>query len=104
MAIESQFNKSVVVKRLTDDSGNTEIYDTHIVSLPCHIQPYDDSFNQDVDGSFGKDSLMFCSVVDLQEGDVVVYASNNYRVVSVESMEFLNQPQHIEARIRLFNP
>jgi hypothetical protein len=104
MALSTHFNRTVVVKRLSDDSGNTEIYDTHIASLPCLIQPLDDSYNQDVEGSFGKDSLLMCGVVDILEGDRVIDGSNSYRVVAVELMEFLEAPHHTECRIRLFNP
>jgi len=102
--IESLYDKFVDVQRLIDDSGNTEIYEDHIPDLPCAIQPLDDAYSQDIDGNFGKEWLMFCCVHDILEGDRVVDGAVEYRVVGVESFEFLDQPQHMEIRIRRSNP
>jgi hypothetical protein len=101
--ISDQYNKMVDVQRVIDDSGNTEVYDDHITDLPCVIQPFDDAYSQDIDGSFGKEWLMFCDVNDILEGDRIVDGAVEYKVVSVESFEFLNKPQHMELRIRREN-
>jgi hypothetical protein len=101
--IEDNFDKFVDVKRLMDDSGNTETYDDHIDDLPCTIQPLDESYSQDIDGNFGKDSLMFCDVADILEGDRIVDGATEYKVIGVESFEFLGQPRHMELRIRKSN-
>lgn len=103
MAIQDMYNKIVDTQRVVDDSGNTEVYENHIEDLPCHIQPFDDAFSQDIDGNFGKDWLMFCDVVDILEGDRIVDGAIEYKVVSVESFEFLGAPRHMELRIRRSN-
>ena len=103
MAIQDQYNNMVTVQRVIDDSGNTEVYDDHIVDLPCVIQPFDDSYNQDIDGNFGKEWLMFCDVNDILEGDRIVDGVIEYKVVSVESFEFLGKVRHMECRIRRSN-
>jgi len=103
MTIQDQYNKMVDTQRVVDDSGNTEVYDDHITDLPCHIQPFDDAYSQDIDGNFGKEWLMFCDVCDILEGDRIVDGAIEYKVVSVESFEFLGQPRHMELRIRRSN-
>jgi hypothetical protein len=104
--IETNYDKTVRIDRLTDvDSGDEgeEEYTTHIATLACHIQPLDESFSEDITGQFGKDYLMFCSSVDILEGDRVTEGSNVYRVVGVESFEFLGEKRHMEIRIREYN-
>lgn len=101
--IADQFDKTVDVKRLIDDSGNTETYDDHLDDVPCMIQPLDEAYNQDIDGNFGKDFLMFCSVCDIMENDRIIDGTDEYRVVGIESFEFLNEPRHMELRIRISN-
>jgi hypothetical protein len=104
--IETNYDKTVRIDRLTDvDSGDEgeEEYTTHIASLPCHIQPLDESFTEDITGQFGKDYLMFCASNDILEGDRVTEGSNVYRVVGVESFEFLGEKRHMEIRIREYN-
>lgn len=102
--IEDQYNKMVDVQRVVDDSGNTEVYDDHITDLPCHIQPLDETFVQDIEGNFGKDWMMFCAVNDILEGDKIIDGADEYRVTGVESFEFLGSPRHMELRIRKSNP
>ena len=101
--IQDNWDKIVDVKRLVDDSGNTEVYDDHIDDLSCTIQPLDESYNQDVDGNAGKDWLMFCCASDILEGDRIVDGAVEYRVIGVESFEFLGKKRHMELRIRRSN-
>lgn len=106
MTIETNYNKTVTVERLvpSDESGNdTESYEIYLTGVPCHIQPLDESFTEDVDGSFGKDSLMFCSVLDILENDKIVDGTVKYKVVGIKSFNFLDENRHMELRIRLFN-
>ena len=103
--IERNFNKVVTVQRLDADMvGYTEEYANHLLNVACHIQPLDDSYSQDIEGSFGKEWLMFCNVFDILEGDRIVDGSDEYRVVSVESYKFLCENRHMELRIRKANP
>lgn len=102
--IDSQFDKEIDVQRLVDDSGNTEVYEDHLLNLPCMIQPLDESYSQDIDGNFGKDWLMFCRAVDILEGDRIIDGSDQYKVLGVESYEFLGEIRHMEIRIRKSNP
>lgn len=104
--IEKNYNKSVDIKRLVDESGNDNIeeYMPHLEDVACHIQPLDDAYGQDIEGSFGKEWLMFCNVADILEGDRIIDGEIEYRVVGVESYEFLGQTRHMELRIRRANP
>lgn len=103
MEIERNYNRCVSVKRLTATAGTeNEQYDTHIEKLACHIQPLEDAYGEDLQGSFGKDWLMFCKVSDILENDLVVDGSVEYRVVAVESFAFLGRNRHMEVRIRRF--
>lgn len=104
--IETNYNKTVIVDRLVDvDSGDAgeEEYAVHIAALPCHIQPLEESFSEDITGQFGKDWLMFCGVADILEGDRITDGSDVYRVVGVESFNFLGENRHMEIRIREYN-
>ena len=104
--IEDLFNTTVKVQRLAPvEDTDREEYADHIIGLGCHIQPLDDSYSQDMEGSFGKDKLLFCDVVDILEGDRIIdtETSIEYKVVGVESFNFLDMPRHMEVRIREFN-
>lgn len=103
-SISDQFDKEIDVLRLGDDSGNTESYGIHLSNVPCTIQPLDESYSEDVDGSMGKDSIMFCEVCDIKESDRIEDGTDTYRVVGLETFHFLGEDQHMELRIRLFNP
>ena len=99
--IEIEYNQIIDVTRLTPTVNNTEEYDDHLSSVRCSIQPLDDSFNEDQKGSFGKDRLMFCAVVDIKENDKVLFDGTTYRVVAVESFnDFRRQQQQMEILIR----
>jgi len=101
--IEDQYNKTVNVQRLADGTGNVEEYGSHITGLSCVIQPLDESTTGDIEGGFGKDWLMFCGVEDILENDKIIDGSITYKVVGVESFEFLGEPRHMEVRIRKYN-
>jgi len=102
--IALNYNKTVTVLRLKDDTvdSDKEAYDTHIVSLSCHIQPLDDSYTGDVEGNFGKDSVLFCDVNDILESDRVVDGAVTYQIVGLEKFNFLGEDRHMELRIRQF--
>ena len=103
MGIETHYNTIASIQRLAPDiAGETESYQSHIASVPCHIQPLDDSFSSDLEGSFGKNFLMFCAVADILEADDVVVGSETYRVIGVDSYSFLGGPKHMELTIRKF--
>lgn len=99
------YNETVTVKRLEDGAGVVKEFADHIVGLRCLIQPLDSEISADIEGGFGKEWLMFCPPVDLQEGDRVFRTvgvdTKEYRVTGVESLSFMNQ-EHMEVRIRIF--
>lgn len=104
--IESQYNETVTVNRLTDIAdSNKRGYTEHIASLKCCVQPLDNSISQDIEGGFGKEFLMFCEPADIQEGDRIMRDhggdTKEYRVTAVESLDFLGNP-HMEVNIRIF--
>lgn len=99
--IETNYDRYVDVQRFEADAGaDTEQYAAHLSDIPCHIQPLDDSYTEDLSGNFGKDKLMFCPVSDILEGDRVIDGDDEYRVVAAESFEFLGIVRHMELRIR----
>lgn len=102
--IEINYTETVTVKRLQASSEpDVEEYGNHLTGVACHIQPFDDSYTEDITGSFGKDWLMFADYADILEGDKIINGSVEYKVISVERFEFLGQTRHMEMRIRLFN-
>ncbi len=104
MSIELNYNKTVLVKRLSPiDESEKESYEDHLIGIKCEIQPLEESYTEDLTGSFGKDWLMFCDAVDILEGDKIIDGDITYKVIGVESFEFLGEVRHMELRIRLFN-
>jgi hypothetical protein len=102
MAIEDHYDKVVNIERLSEESGISE-YEAHLNGVKAHIQPLDEAYSEDLDGSFGKDSMMFCDTADILEGDRVIDGSNEYRVVGIKKYKFLGEQRHMEVRIRQFN-
>lgn len=96
-----EYNQMVDVSRVTSATNDREVYSAHLSNVRCSIQTLDDSFNEDITGSMGKDRLMFCEVQDIKEGDKVTFNSKVYRVVAVENFnDFQRQEQHMEISIR----
>lgn len=103
--IAQNYDRAVIVQRLTGvEDTEKETYTTHINGVSCHIQPLDESYSEDVQGNFGKDWLMFCPVADILEDDKVVDGEKEYKVVGVESFNFLGMDRHMEVRLRRFYP
>lgn len=99
--LDSHFDKTARIDRLTTTTGNKKEYTTHIASLACHVQPLDPSITQDISGGFGKDFLMFSSDADIIEGDRVFIDDKEYRVTGTESLSFGGKA-HRETIIRIF--
>lgn len=103
--IDLQYNESVAVERLTAGTGVVREFGVHLADVSCCIQPLDSEISQDIAGGFGKEWLMFCETVDIQEGDRVLRTVNEvekeYRVTGVESFDFMGNT-HMEIRIRIF--
>jgi hypothetical protein len=99
------FNKSVDVYRSIDvPQTSKEQYILHFSDLPCWIQPYDVEFSEDLEGSFGKNFVMFCPVVDVRIGDKIEDGGIWYKVVGAEDFsDFLGRTTHMELVIRLSN-
>jgi len=99
--INIEYNQIVSVSRLAEDTNDREKYSSHLTGVRASIQPLDDTFNEDITGSMGKDRLMFCAVQDIKEGDRVTFSSKVYRVVAFENFnDFQRQEQHMEILIR----
>lgn len=100
--IENHYNTTFTTKRLTDVEGtNKREYTDNLSSTACMIQPLDPSFTGDLPGSFGKEWLMFCPVVDLEEGDRVISGGKEYKVTGIETLEWQGE-DHMEATLRIF--
>jgi hypothetical protein len=99
--IENRYNKIVSTQRMSDITGTQkEQYVTYLTLINCLIQPFQQSFGEDIDGSVGKDYTMFCEVVDIKEGDKVVDGSNTYKVVGVNHYQDSLSNDHMEVIIR----
>lgn len=96
-----QYNDSVDIKRLAVVSGAKKTYGAHLSSVACHIQPLNDSIDQDISVGFGKNFVLFCAVLDIVEGDRVIWGSKEYRIVGMESFTMGTNP-HMELTIRIF--
>ena len=100
MSIEVYYDATSSTKRLSDiASTDNEEYGTSITTFNCHIQPLEDSFREDLEGSYGKDYLLFCAVQDIKEGDIVVNGSTEYLVKGIKSYSFGGQ-SHMEITLR----
>ena len=100
------FNEIVSVSRMTDitESGietGKKSWQTHIASLPCHVQPNQASLSQDIQYGFGKDLILFCDANDIIEGDKIIRDGIDYNVTGVELLSFLTE-SHMEITIRVF--
>lgn len=103
MGIEKNYTQTAEVYRLgNEESGYGQDYSLHLADVACHLQPLDDRYSEDIEGSFGKDFLMICGNVDIKEGDRVTVSDIEYRVTAVE-VYTLGAIQHTELTIRTFN-
>lgn len=101
--LEDHYGETVVVQRLNTTSGYKKDFTDHLTGVKCHIQPFDDDISQDITIGFGKDLLLFCDVLDIREGDRIIWDSEDYRVSAVSSnFRFLKRARHMEIRIRAF--
>ena len=99
--IENRYNKVVSTQRMADITGTQkEQYVTYLASVNCLIQPFQQSFGEDIDGSVGKDYTMFCEEVDIKEGDKVIDGSNTYKVAGVNHYQGSLNNDHMEVIIR----
>jgi len=95
------FTQVVDVYRLTkNQEDDTESYELHLKNIPCQIQALSDSYSTDLDGSYGKDFLMFCGRNDIREKDKIIEGYKEYQVVGVEEYQFQGL-EHMELRIKL---
>jgi len=105
MPISQWFNNEVDVYRLSDvaDTDN-QAWVAHLdgtSEVSCMIQPLDDAYGEDLEGgSYGKDFVLFCAVVDIKQGDKIVDGSTEYIVQGVESYDWQGF-SHMELRIRI---
>lgn len=98
--MEFLFDKTITTKRLADVAGtDNEKFEDYLAGVSCHIQPLEESFGEDLEGSYGKSFLMFSEVVDIIEGDKVIDGSDEYMVVGKESYDFMGE-NHLEIIIR----
>jgi hypothetical protein len=100
--LQTTYDEKVKTQRLEAESGSDiEGYEDYILSVSCCIQQLDDSPNQDPDGGFGINYLMFCDDEDIKEGDNVVRDEENYRVIGVKRYSFYGHT-HKEIIIRKY--
>jgi len=105
MSISNNYNDSVDVKRMTTVAGSSikKEYTEWITNLACHIQPLDPSITADIEGGYGKNRLMICSIQDIVEGDRIIHDSNEYRIAGIEKFNDLpGRANHMEILIRIF--
>lgn len=102
--IQNHYDKLADIKRLENTEGYKK---SHVVihsAVPCHVQPIGADL-QINDGIAGKDWLMFCDFIDIQEQDRVFIENDGvtyeYRVVGVEKFEFRGRKRHMEVQIKI---
>lgn len=101
MPIAQFFDNEVTIQRLEDTADtDNQAWGAHLTEVACQIQPLDDSFSEDLEGSYGKDFVMFCAVIDVKQGDKIIDNSVEYIVQGVESYSWQGF-SHMELRIRL---
>jgi hypothetical protein len=99
--IADRYNKTISTKRLgAIATTKKEQYATYLTGIKCLMQPFDQSFNEDIDGSTGKNFNMFCQVSDIKQGDEVIDGSDTYKVVGVSTYEDGVGSHHMEVIIR----
>lgn len=103
MGIASNYNSTVDVERIATTTGAKKAFTSHLSSIACHIQPLTAEYASAGEFIFGKDYLMFCSVVDIQEGDRVDDGTNEYRVIAVEKLQYQARQNHLEVVLRIFD-
>jgi hypothetical protein len=98
--IEDYFTSTANTYRLATTTGtDNEEFELNLEDIDCQIQPLDDAPSEDLEGSVGKDFLMFCGSNDIIEGDKVVSSGTEYLVRGVESYTLLGD-SHMEIRLR----
>lgn len=101
--ISDYYNKTVKTQRLTDiTDSEKEDYQDFITELDCLIQPLSDSYQEDLEGSTGKDYAMFCEVADIKEGDRIIDGTDEYSVIGVRKYSDKNAEHHLEVIIRIY--
>lgn len=98
---EAFYDQTVTTQRLGAGTGNTKEYSNNLVDLACAIQQIDSEVSSDFQMSYGKNWMLFCPIVDIIEGDFVIWDSKTYRVMAVDRLDFLNE-DHMEVSIRIF--
>lgn len=91
--IETLFDKTVDVYRLSDDESpadiDTESYAVNLTGVACNIQPLDDSYRESMGGGYEKDYRMFCEDCDIAEKDRIIDGEDEYEVSGVKRMSFM---------------
>ncbi len=101
--ITDYYNKIVKTQRLADVTGtDKEDYQDNILELNCLIQPLSDYYQEDLEGSVGKDYTMFCEVADIKEGDKIIDGTDEYSVIGLKKYSDKNKEHHLEVIIRLY--
>lgn len=86
--MKTLFTSTITTSRVTDKAGtDNQEWIANLTNIKCNIQPLDGSSNQDLDGSYGKDYLMFCDVIDIIEGDKITSGATEYLVKGVKSYD-----------------
>ena len=102
--LRHQYDKTASTKRLQLEPGtDKKSYQDHLPDVPCLIQPLDATLSADVEMSYGKNFLMMCDVTDIIEGDRIFIDEEEYRIMAVETLEFMGE-SHMELSIRIFKP
>jgi len=80
------FIKTINTKRLTDvtDTDNQDWQD-NLSGIKCSLQVGDDSFSEDLAGSYGKDCVLYTDICDMKVGDKVIDGTDEYLITGVRS-------------------
>lgn len=95
------FTETINTSRIVDGDDNKLVYEANLSGLACAIQQADAKISMDLVGSYGKDWLVFCDIVDVLEGDRAEWNGKTYRVMAVDRLDFEGD-SHMELLIRIF--
>lgn len=100
--LKQNYNASVDVSRISQDgTTDREVYTQLATGIGCLIVPLEESFGNDLEGSFGKDFEFYCETTDILEGDKIFDGTDTYKVTGVRAYSFMGNDL-MDVRIRKF--
>lgn len=95
MSIKRFFNQSIIIRRLSEVSGNKRAFQTVTVTIG-HRQNLSQAERQIMDGATNKSYKIWCDIDEgVNEGDKLTIKGLDYEVISKEIKDY-GTNQHLE--------